>query len=215
MTRLVLVWTTVCLWTKVSSLIIESEFVRYPRLNDSESLTCECSNTDCQTVFWFHTPPNNTIFQFLVTINSADRTKYGNLVDQARFKASTKRDVGAKATFTLRILDIKAEDAGLYSCMLRNKKEDELWSPGVLLKPGETRPTSPPTTKPPRQPPVKTKGDCIRSKNQNTEGCESIVRWLLVGVLLTLVVALISTIYYFSRLPKKCQHHFVKKRPLK
>ncbi|XP_041745232.1 T-cell surface glycoprotein CD8 beta chain-like [Coregonus clupeaformis] len=210
MTPLALVWTTVCLWTTVYSLIpTESHFVRYPPINDTEVLTCECSSRSCQTVFWFRTFHNNSGFQFLLSLNNADRTSHGPNLDKHRFKAS-KRDRGI---FTLRIIKIRAEDAGLYSCMLQNQKENELWRPGVLLRPGETRPTLTPVTKP--KPQGIPRGRCTKSNYETPKGCGSKVLWPLVGVLLTLAVALIYTLYYFSRLPKKCRHQFAKKRPLK
>ncbi|KAM9536131.1 T-cell surface glycoprotein CD8 beta chain-like isoform 1-T1 [Salvelinus alpinus] len=215
MTPLALVWTTVCLWKTVYSLTpTESHFVRYPTIDDTEVLTCECSSRSCQTVFWFRTHHNSSGFQFLLSVNNADRYFHGPGVDEHRFKAS-KRDMGSKVAFTLRITQIKAEDAGLYSCMLQNQKENELWRPGVLLRPGETRPTLTPLTKPKPKPAGIPTGRCTKRNYQTPEGCGSKVLWPLVGVLLTLAVALIYTLYYFSRLPKKCRHQFAKKRPLK
>uniref|UniRef100_A0A4W5MY75 Cd8 beta n=1 Tax=Hucho hucho TaxID=62062 RepID=A0A4W5MY75_9TELE len=174
----------------------EFHFVRYPPINDTEVLTCECSSRSCQTVFWFRTLHNNSGFQFLLSLNNADRTSYGRKVDELRFKAS-KRDMGSKVAFTLRINKIKVEDAGLYSCMLQNQKENELWRPGVLLRPGETRPTLTPVTKP--KPQGIPRGRCTKRNYQTPKGCGSKVLWPLVGVLLTLAVALIYTLYYFSR----------------
>ncbi|CAB1315430.1 unnamed protein product [Coregonus sp. 'balchen'] len=199
MTPLGMVWTVVCLWTTVSSQTPkESDFVRYPRINDTEVLTCECSSRSCQEVFWFRTLHGNLCFQFLLRLNNAGRTIHKHGVDQHRFKAS-QRDGGSKITFTLRIINIMAEDAGLYSYMLQNQKENELWRLGVLLRPGETRPTLPPITKP--QPQGIPNGCCTKSNYQTPKGCGSKVLWPLVGVLLALAVALISTLYYFSREP--------------
>ncbi|XP_024283699.1 uncharacterized protein LOC112254940 [Oncorhynchus tshawytscha] len=122
----------------------ESDFVHFPQINDTEVLTCECSSRSCQTVFWFPTLHNNLDFQFLLSLNNAGRTNHEASVDKHRFQAS-KRDGGSKMTFTLRLINISSEDAGLYTCMLQNQKENELWRPGVLLRPGETRPTLPPS----------------------------------------------------------------------
>uniref|UniRef100_A0AAY5L880 Ig-like domain-containing protein n=1 Tax=Esox lucius TaxID=8010 RepID=A0AAY5L880_ESOLU len=207
MNALVLVWMTVCLWTTGSSLIqIESEFVLYPPLNGTATLTCECSN-QCQTIFWFRTHSKG--FQFLISINSADRIYPGEFVGKERFKPSYRKD-----SSTLRISNIESEDAGMYSCVLWNLKDTELWRPGILLKPGETRPTLPPTTTMPRPPRRgNPNGRCTKGKNRTTEGCDSNVFWVLVGVMLALAVALLSTMYYFSRLPKKCRHRFVKYVP--
>ncbi|XP_038871359.1 uncharacterized protein LOC120064835 [Salvelinus namaycush] len=127
--------------------VSESDFVRYPGINDTEVLTCECSNHACQKVFWFRTLHNNLDIQFLLSLNNAGRTSHEASVDEHRFQAS-KRDTGSKMTFTLRLINIRSEDAGLYTCMLQNQKENKLWRPGVLLRPGETRPTLLPITKP-------------------------------------------------------------------
>ncbi|XP_029539208.2 uncharacterized protein LOC115143195 isoform X2 [Oncorhynchus nerka] len=216
MTPLGLVWTMVCLMTTVScQTLSESDFVRYPRINDTEVLTCECSSRSCQMVFWFRTLHNNLDFQFLLSLNNAGRTNHVASVDKHRFQAS-KRDGGSKMTFTLHIINISSEDAGLYTCMLQNQKENELWRPGVLLRPGETRPSLLPVTKPQPQgiPNSIPNGRCTKSNYQTPKGCGSKVLWPLVGVLLALAVALISTLYYFSRLPKKCRHQFAKKGPL-
>ncbi|XP_031681471.1 uncharacterized protein LOC116352917 isoform X1 [Oncorhynchus kisutch] len=113
----------------------ESDFVHFPQINDTEVLTCECSSRSCQTVFWFRTLHNNLDIQFLLSLNNAGRTSHEPSVDEHRFKAS-KRDGGSKITFTLRLINISSEDAGLYTCMLQNQKENELWRPGVLLRPG-------------------------------------------------------------------------------
>uniref|UniRef100_A0A4W5P0Y9 Ig-like domain-containing protein n=1 Tax=Hucho hucho TaxID=62062 RepID=A0A4W5P0Y9_9TELE len=163
MTTLGLVWTMGCLMTTVSSQIpAESDFVRYPGINDTEVLTYECPTPP---VFWFRTLHNNLDFQFFLSLNNAGQASHEASVDEHRFKAR------------------KSEDTGLYTCMLQNQKENELWMPGVLLRPGETWPTLPPHHK---------VFCCV-------PGCGSKVLWPLVGVLLALAVALISTLYYFSR----------------
>nr|XP_029519623.1 uncharacterized protein LOC115131780 [Oncorhynchus nerka] len=110
----------------------ESDFVRFPQINDTEVLTCECSSRSCQMVFWFRTLHNNLDFQFLLSLNNAGRTNHEASVDKHRFQAS-KRDGGSKMTFTLHIINISSEYTGLYTCMLQNQKENELWRPGVPL----------------------------------------------------------------------------------
>ncbi|KAJ7999702.1 hypothetical protein DPEC_G00197150 [Dallia pectoralis] len=216
MNPLVLVWTTVCLWTTGSRMTqIDIGMVTYLPLNETATLACDCSDRSCQKVYWFRTSPENTGLQFLVSLNNADRRFYGTTTDQMRFKPINKKDVGSKSSFTLRITNVVAADAGLYSCMLENKKDNELFAPGVLLKPGVT-PTSttlPPVTKPQTPSRVKPSFSCIKTQTQ--KGCHFMILWVLVGALLALAVALLSTMYYFSRLPKKCRHQFVKKRALK
>uniref|UniRef100_A0A8C7MKV6 Ig-like domain-containing protein n=1 Tax=Oncorhynchus kisutch TaxID=8019 RepID=A0A8C7MKV6_ONCKI len=193
-------------------------------LHNTEVLTCECSSRSCQTVFWFRTLHNNLDIQFLLSLNNAGRTSHEPSVDEHRFKAS-KRDGGSKITFTLRLINISSEDAGLYTCMLQNQKENELWRPGVLLRPGgESNPF--PCMHPKQHPkrPLHQKQLSV-PKSAAGPGCGSKVLWPLVGVLLALAVALISTLYYFSRdysavlnsffacatgLPKKCRHQYAK-----
>uniref|UniRef100_A0A8C7HSE6 Ig-like domain-containing protein n=1 Tax=Oncorhynchus kisutch TaxID=8019 RepID=A0A8C7HSE6_ONCKI len=192
-------------------------------INDTEVLTCECSSRSCQTVFWFRTLHNNLDIQFLLSLNNAGRTSHEPSVDEHRFKAS-KRDGGSKITFTLRLINISSEDAGLYTCMLQNQKENELWRPGVLLRPGgESNPFPCMALTIPNSIP---NGRCTKSNYHAAgPGCGSKVLWPLVGVLLALAVALISTLYYFSRdysavlnsffacatgLPKKCRHQYAK-----
>ncbi|XP_014023055.2 uncharacterized protein [Salmo salar] len=190
----------VCVCSVSHQTLSESDFVRYPGINDTEVFTCECSNHACQKVFWFRTLHNNLDIQFLLSLNNAGRTSHEASVDEHRFQAS-KHDMGSKMTFTLRLINIRSEDAGLNSCMLQNQKENELWRPGVLLRPGETRPTLLPVTKPQPQgiPNSTPNGCCTKSNYQTPKGCGSKVLWPLVGVLLALAVALISTLYYFSR----------------
>uniref|UniRef100_A0A4W5NVZ3 Ig-like domain-containing protein n=1 Tax=Hucho hucho TaxID=62062 RepID=A0A4W5NVZ3_9TELE len=173
MTTLGLVWTMGCLMTTVSSQIpAESDFVRYPGINDTEVLTYECPTPP---VFWFRTLHNNLDFQFFLSLNNAGQASHEASVDEHRFKAR------------------KSEDTGLYTCMLQNQKENELWMPGVLLRPGGERNPFPcmALTIP--------NVCCTKSNYQTPKGCGSKVLWPLVGVLLALAVALISTLYYFSR----------------
>uniref|UniRef100_A0A8C7HR51 Ig-like domain-containing protein n=1 Tax=Oncorhynchus kisutch TaxID=8019 RepID=A0A8C7HR51_ONCKI len=185
------------LWPGLSrQTLSESDFVHFPQINDTEVLTCECSSRSCQTVFWFRTLHNNLDIQFLLSLNNAGRTSHEPSVDEHRFKAS-KRDGGSKITFTLRLINISSEDAGLYTCMLQNQKENELWRPGVLLRPGgESNPFPcmlPASSVCPELPASPVCPDAAGP------GCGSKVLWPLVGVLLALAVALISTLYYFSR----------------
>uniref|UniRef100_A0A4W5MV82 Cd8 beta n=1 Tax=Hucho hucho TaxID=62062 RepID=A0A4W5MV82_9TELE len=71
-----------------------------------------------------------------------------------------------------------------------------VWTTVCLWK-TETRPTLTPVTKP--KPQGIPRGRCTKRNYQTPKGCGSKVLWPLVGVLLTLAVALIYTLYYFSR----------------
>ncbi|XP_040015048.1 zinc finger matrin-type protein 1 isoform X3 [Xiphias gladius] len=209
MIPLPLAWTllTVSLWTVGSSQILLQEPVKvlYPKISSQETIECDCVNPSCESVFWFHTNPGHDKVQFLGKHNNADRVTYGAGVSETKFKF---RKSGSMS-FELSIQGVKEEDTGIYSCVLKGKSNTDTWKPGILLRPGVTPPTSPPKTKP--KPPVKSICRCPK-KTPSQNGCGSLVLWPLVGLTAVLALALICTLYYFSRLPKKCRHHFAKKR---
>ncbi|XP_026202750.1 T-cell surface glycoprotein CD8 beta chain [Anabas testudineus] len=206
MILLQLAWTllTVLQWTADgSSQILQTETVIvYPKIHSSETMECECINITCDSVYWFRTIPNEGSAKFLGRCNNAERVSHGTDVEQARFKLN-KRGM----SFVLRIINVTHKDAGIYSCLLKDKNNREMWKPGFLLQPGGTPPTLPPKTKP--KPPVKPV--CTCKNNPSQDGCGCLVLWPLVGLIAGLVLAIICTLYYFSRLPKKCRHHFVKR----
>uniref|UniRef100_A0A8C7ZV83 Cd8 beta n=1 Tax=Oryzias sinensis TaxID=183150 RepID=A0A8C7ZV83_9TELE len=177
--------------------------VLYPSINSNEAVDCQCEPSTCDYAFWFRTVPDSSKVEFLGRCNNADRVS-GPFKDKGRFKFSRKG-----LSFELRIINVTAEDAGIYSCVLSDKQLTiETFRPGTLLLPGVTPPTLPPTTttkKPVRSP-------CLCKNKTSNEGCDSRVLWPLVGVLAGLALTIFCTLYYFSRLPKKCHHHFVKKR---
>ncbi|XP_062321824.1 uncharacterized protein cd8b [Osmerus eperlanus] len=215
MTPLALAWAAMCLWTTVSSQPPEMTLqVLYPKIFDNETLTCDCSN-GCIDVFWFRSvhSKNGSVFQFLVHANKVERLKYRSDMapkDQERYRISV-RDSGATVAFLLRIHFVTEMDAGFYFCLFRkqNTPQEPLRS-GVLLRPGVSPPTPPPVTKPQRK--IIPICRCTISRSNHPKGCGTMVLWPLVGILLGLAVALISTLYYFSRLPRKCRHQFAKKR---
>ncbi|XP_044031493.1 uncharacterized protein cd8b [Siniperca chuatsi] len=211
MIPLPLVWTllTVSLWTSGSSQILQQETARvlYPKILSTEVIECDCVNISCDTVYWFRSISNHSKVQFLGKCNNADRATYGEGVETARFKLSRRSSM----SFMLRIINVSEADAGIYSCILKDRKNTEMWKPGIFLRPGVIPPTLPPKTKP--KPPVKSVCRCSK-KNSSQDGCGSLILWPLVGLIAALALALICTLYYFSRLPKKCRHHFVKKRQM-
>lgn len=212
MIPLPLVWTllTVSLWKAGSCQITatlqqEPAKVLYPKIPSTEVIDCDCANIDCDQAFWFRSSSDHSDLKFIGKCNNADRATYGPGVETQRFKMSKKSNA-----FVLRIVNVSEMDAGIYSCVLKNRNNAEMWKPGVLLRPGVIPPTVPPTIKP--KPPFKSVCRCTKKKSQ--DGCGYLVLWPMVGLISVLALALLCTLYYFSRLPKKCRHHFAKKRQI-
>lgn len=113
------------------TLLEEEVSVRYPKIPSSETIDCDCGNMACDLVFWFHSDMSSKV-HFLGRCNNADRTLYGENVDNTRFKLSKR---GSKS-FALRIINVTKEDRGIYSCVLKEKNLKEVWKPGTLLLPG-------------------------------------------------------------------------------
>ncbi|XP_061688997.1 uncharacterized protein cd8b [Syngnathoides biaculeatus] len=173
--------------------------VMYPQLLSTAFIQCKCDNISCESVFWFRTISKQNKVQFLGKVNSANRPSPGDNTDDRRFQLSRK----SSALFILQIFNVTEEDTGTYSCILKDRKNQEVWLPGVLLLPGEQLPTKPPQSTP----------RLICSCSENLAGdCDSLILWSLVGLAAVLVMTLTCSLYYFSRLPKKCKHRFVKWR---
>ncbi|KAL3059047.1 hypothetical protein OYC64_011057 [Pagothenia borchgrevinki] len=204
MILLPLAWTlwTVSLWTLGLSqtMLQEPLTVLYPKILSSQTIECDCADVPCVSVYWFRSISNNSKMEFIGLGNHADRIKLGDGVDKRRFKFIIK----SKKLFALQIINLTKEDTGTYSCVLK-KGPNETWKPGNLLLPGVT----PQIIKTDTKPTVKS---VCRCKKPPQDGCGSLVFWPLVGLIAALVLSLVGTLYYFSRLPKKCLHHFVKKR---
>ncbi|XP_034023018.1 uncharacterized protein cd8b [Thalassophryne amazonica] len=205
-----LLWTmlVVTLWTPgLSQILIQKPSkVLYPPILSSEVIECDCGNSSCDFVLWFRSLLISNDLQFLGTCNNANRDTYTSVANTGQFKFSKKGSL----SFVLRIVNVTEEDAGVYSCVLTSKRKDEMWNPGILLRPGVTPPTVPPEVK--LRLPVNPVCPRCKKKTRPHDGC--LLVWPLVGVILVLAVVLVCTLYYFSRLPKKCRHQFVKKRPM-
>ncbi|XP_060926460.1 uncharacterized protein cd8b [Limanda limanda] len=208
MTTLLLAWTllTVSLWTAGLSQILLQEPLKvlYPKISRQENIECNCINS-CESVYWFRRTPLHSDLQFLGTSNKAQRVKYGAGVEEARFTLSKR----GNTAFVLRIDGVTEDDEGTYSCVLRDNGGQDTWRSGTVLRPGGTTPTAPPKPKP--KPPVKSVCRCPKKKPTH-DGCDYLVLWPLVGATGVLALALVCTLYYFSRLPKKCRHHFERMR---
>lgn len=202
-------WTllTVSLWTADSGHILLQKpvTVLYPKISSQAVIECDCVNISCKSVLWFRSTRSVGNLQFLGTCNNANRFTHGAGVAKERFQF----DKRGTSSFVLRIANVMEEDGGIYSCVLKDMGPTHVWNPGSVLRPGVTPPTSPPPTKP--KPPVKSVCRCPK-KSPAKDGCDPPVLWPLVGLTAGLALALICTLYYFSRLPKKCRHHFVKVR---
>ncbi|XP_070704289.1 T-cell surface glycoprotein CD8 beta chain [Pempheris klunzingeri] len=207
-----LLWTllTVLLWTSGSSQIQQQETAKvlYPKILSTEDVDCDCSNIMCDLVSWYRSVSSHSKMQFLGKCNNADRATYGPGVDRKRFILKRR----SSSSFSLRIINVTEEDAGVYFWVYsyaKNGTKTGMWKPGILLRPGVTPPTLPPETK--SKTPVKSVCRCPKKK-PSQDGCGSLSLWPLVGLAAALALALICTLYYFSRLPKKCRHQFVKRR---
>uniref|UniRef100_A0A8C1HB83 Cd8 beta n=1 Tax=Cyprinus carpio carpio TaxID=630221 RepID=A0A8C1HB83_CYPCA len=180
--------------------------VLYTKINGSEVLTCECKDHSCQEVFWYRYLERTKTLQFLVYVNSAGREKHGDDLNGTRFKGSVSS--GQKVVYTLRITGLQEDEIGIYSCMFKAKN---LMPVGYYIMPGVNPPTVQPLT-------VKTKKPvkiCNCKPSSSPKGCEQLVLWPGIGALLLLAITLAGTLYYFSRLPKKCRHRFTKTNPLR
>ncbi|XP_048859498.1 T-cell surface glycoprotein CD8 beta chain [Brienomyrus brachyistius] len=209
MARLVQVWK-VSVWTAVTFHVLHALEVQYPALDTFHTVSCECNQEKCQAVLWFRKrhDRSQTEMEFLLYYNNANRTEYAERKLKDSFKGDQKGSW--RITYNLKIMSVKKEDAGLYFCLLQGSNSLGLGNNGVELRPGETPPTSaPPVATMPKKP-----CQCRNLKQPEQKECSRKVLWPLVGVLLSLSVVLFSTLYYFSRLPKKCRHRFAKKQQL-
>ncbi|KAL0163115.1 hypothetical protein M9458_042511, partial [Cirrhinus mrigala] len=93
--------------------------VLYTKINDSQTLNCECPDHSCQEVFWYRYLERTKTLQFLLYVNSAGREQHGEHLDGSRFKGSVSS--GQKVTYTLRITGLQEGEIGLYSCMFKTK----------------------------------------------------------------------------------------------
>ncbi|KAG5840993.1 hypothetical protein ANANG_G00194840 [Anguilla anguilla] len=205
------VWTA-CVWTAVIVQSVWALKIQYPVLNITETLDCGCSTSNCQAVFWYWQPRHSpSKFHFLFYHNVVDRVHYEPTVDQDKYKQGMKG--GTRPTFSLKIFHVRESDAGRYFCQLQESRN----MPSIIeieLRPGENPPTPPPTPSHPKKPPKKPCRCLNQGINKSPKGCGRLVLWPLVGVLASLAAVLIATLFYFSRLPKKCRHRLVKKRQL-
>lgn len=116
-----------------SSQILQQEPVTnlYPKILSTEEIGCNWGNISFDYVYWFRSISNHRKVEFLGQCTIV-RPTYAENVDKTRFKFISK-----SMSFTLRIINVTEEDAGIYSCVLKSRKtNEEIWKPGTLLLPG-------------------------------------------------------------------------------
>lgn len=74
---------------------------------------------------------NSMEVQYIGRCNMAERVEYENDAFKTRFKMYKR----SSRSFTLHIVNITKEDAGIYSCVVKNNKHT-LWNSGTALLPG-------------------------------------------------------------------------------
>ncbi|XP_076140833.1 uncharacterized protein cd8b isoform X2 [Alosa pseudoharengus] len=199
-------WVTLTLSTVVLAAVKES----YIRPNDSVALTCECSDTTVQKIYWYRTRQSDDVYEYISFHNAADIhnvSKSTKLLGRLQSQKSGK-------TYTLTVKGLQVEDAGWYSCYFPSKTQTEFNS--YWLRVGEVAPTpsQPPKPKKTTKKP-KSKSCCSSKRPPDIQGCGKWVLWPLSGCLVVLAVFLVAVLCYFSRLPKKCRHRFVKGQQLR
>ncbi|XP_059381513.1 uncharacterized protein cd8b isoform X2 [Carassius carassius] len=139
-------------------------------------------------------------------LGNAGREKHGENLIATRFKGSVSS--GQRVVYSLRITGLQEDEIGFYSCMFKTKS---IMPVGYYIMPG----VNPPTVKPPTVKTKTPKKTCNCKPPSSPKGCEQSVLWPGIGALLLLAITLAGTLYYFSRLPKKCRHRFTKTNQLR
>lgn len=106
--------------------------VLYPPLLTNEIIKCDCVNSPCHSVYWFLSRPETGSVQFLGSFNNVHHPVYGDGVDRTRVQLNRR----SSSSFLLRIINVTKEDAGFYSCIVKDRRHQETWNPGSLLLPG-------------------------------------------------------------------------------
>lgn len=119
-------------------LLASAVTVKYPSINGSETLNCECPDHQCQKVYWYRLLKNRDTPEFLMHTDVFNKANYAKNVEQNRFK--TAFIDSTKGIFTLRITGIQEKDAGFYACLLisHNSAQDpkDLMPEGYSIRPG-------------------------------------------------------------------------------
>uniref|UniRef100_A0A3B4AH17 Ig-like domain-containing protein n=1 Tax=Periophthalmus magnuspinnatus TaxID=409849 RepID=A0A3B4AH17_9GOBI len=161
----------------------------YPVLGQDQTMDCDCDSFHCEQVTWFRTLTTEGVIQVLGRSNQADRVSYESGMEK-KFQILKKAGSG----YSLRIRNTSTADRGVYSCVLKTHRTEELWKRGVLLLPGES-PVTEPSKEAPRPPPVPLHCSC--QTHSHSTGCGSLILWPLVGVASTLCLTLLCTVYYY------------------
>ncbi|XP_063067495.1 CMRF35-like molecule 8 [Engraulis encrasicolus] len=196
-------WVMLGLWSVALGHKVD---MRYLAVQSSATISCECQDTTCQKVYWYRVRQSDGVYEHLLCYTSADAAHPSDTAMRGRLQG---RKGSTKTQYTLTLSNLTREDAGWYSCAIPKQTYDDTY----WLRVGEAPPTTPAppqkTTKiPSRRPGPKLPSCC--SVYQPPKGCGKWVLWPLCGGLILLTVLLVAVSFYFSRLPKKCRHQFVK-----
>lgn len=116
------------------NLILQQDqlLVLYPELHGNGTIACDCRSSQCDSVYWFRIIPATGQVQFLGKLNNANVFSPGNNVNGRHFESRRK----TRTSFLLKIINVTEEDAGVYSCVLKERTAKEVWKSGILLLPG-------------------------------------------------------------------------------
>lgn len=104
--------------------------VLYTKLDSTANIECDCFNINCDSGYWFRSIPQDKKVEFIGSCNNAERTNMNTNIS-SRFTLHKK-----SSSFLLRIVNVSREDTAIYSCVLKDRKNKEVWKPGTLFLPG-------------------------------------------------------------------------------
>ncbi|KAL2099597.1 hypothetical protein ACEWY4_003991 [Coilia grayii] len=195
------IWVILGLWSVALAAVNE---MRYLAINSSATLTCECEDTSCQKIYWYRIRQSDGVYESLMCYTSAEVPHLSDTAMKGRLQG---RKGSSKTQYTLTVSNLQREDAGWYSCAIPKHTH----FPTYWLRVGEVPPTTlPPPKKTTTRRPKPGRIPSCCSSYRPPEGCGKWVLWPLCGGLMFLTVLLCAVLFYFSRLPKKCRHQFMK-----
>ncbi|XP_028660486.1 uncharacterized protein cd8b [Erpetoichthys calabaricus] len=203
----------VALWNIVASFT-QTSTIQYVKLKNNINIMCPAKDEKEaeKGAYWYRQRNGTQKFEFVIHISVISRETRGPGITN-RFKGS-KRD-SMKPTFTLKISDLHEEDIATYYCALFTQTNLTMESMTKLILGDQ------PTTPPPIRSTVRTKKYCVcrnlNSNNLKSKGAYCLPKILgpLLGTAAVLCILLVCTLYYFSKLPKKCRHGMITKKQIR